>query len=149
MKIILAVDDSPHSQAALEFVRKAPWAKDARVVVLSAVPVVMNAPLLVDVGGRMVDPEIQQASRRAAQELTSGVERQLDEAGLSTEARVELGDPRDVIVRVAEELNADLIVVGSHGRSGLSKLLMGSVASHVVTHARCSVCVVKRNGPLD
>ena len=149
MKIILAVDDSPHSQVALEFVRKAHWAKEARVVVLSAVPVVMNAPLMVDVRGGVMDPEILQASRRAAQELTSGVERRLHDAGFSTEARVELGDPREVIVRVAEELNADLIVVGSHGRSGLSKLLMGSVASHVVTHAPCSVCVVKRNGPLD
>lgn len=149
MKIILAVDDSPHSQAALEFVRRAHWIKEARIVVLSAVPVVVNVPLLVEVRGGTVDQEIQEINRRTAQELTSRCERQLKEAGLSTVAQVELGDPREVIVRVAEEQNADLIVVGSHGRSGFTKLLMGSVASHVVTHAPCNVCVVKRNGPLD
>jgi nucleotide-binding universal stress UspA family protein len=40
-------------------------------------------------------------------------------------------------------MGADLVVVGSHGRTGLAKLVLGSVASHVVTHAPCSVLVVK------
>jgi len=53
------------------------------------------------------------------------------------------GDPRSALVDEARQEHADLIVVGSHGRSGLSKLLLGSVASHVVAHAPCSVLVVK------
>jgi nucleotide-binding universal stress UspA family protein len=59
---------------------------------------------------------------------------------------VERGDPRDAIVRVAEREHADLVIVGSHGRTGLPKLLMGSVASYVVTHAPCPVLVVKHPG---
>ncbi len=43
----------------------------------------------------------------------------------------------------AARRRVDLIVVGSHGRTGLTKLMMGSVASHIVTHAPCSVLVVK------
>jgi universal stress protein A len=41
-------------------------------------------------------------------------------------------------------MNADLLVVGSHGRSGLSRLVLGSVASYVASHAPCSVLIVKR-----
>ena len=71
------------------------------------------------------------------------VEHELGDMGLPIQTEVALGDPREVILRVAQEHNADLIVVGSHGRSGIPKLLMGSVASHVVTHAPCNVLVVK------
>ena len=54
-----------------------------------------------------------------------------------------VGDPREALIEMARREGADLIVVGSHGRSGLTKLLMGSVASHVVTHAPCDVLVVR------
>jgi nucleotide-binding universal stress UspA family protein len=53
------------------------------------------------------------------------------------------GDPREAIVEAARKTGADLVVVGSHGRTGIGKLVLGSVASHVVTHAPCSVLVVK------
>jgi universal stress protein A len=53
------------------------------------------------------------------------------------------GDPRDALVETARQDRVDLIIVGSHGRTGLSKLLLGSVASHVVSHAPCNVLVVK------
>jgi nucleotide-binding universal stress UspA family protein len=80
---------------------------------------------------------------RQAEELTSRVEREFQDAGLATEARVLHGDPRQALVDAATEVGADLVVVGSHGRTGLDKLVMGSVASHVVSHAPCSVMVVK------
>jgi nucleotide-binding universal stress UspA family protein len=56
------------------------------------------------------------------------------------------GDPREMLIEEARSERADLVVVGSHGRTGLDRLLMGSVASHVVTHAPCSVLVVKEAG---
>ena len=66
------------------------------------------------------------------------------------DSRVELGDPRDLIVRTADAVGADLVVVGSHGRTGLPRLVMGSVASYVVSHAPCDVMVIKRTkrGPI-
>jgi nucleotide-binding universal stress UspA family protein len=53
------------------------------------------------------------------------------------------GDPGEAIVAAADSENADLIVVGSHGRSGVSRFLIGSVSDHVVRHAHCPVMVVR------
>jgi nucleotide-binding universal stress UspA family protein len=94
-------------------------------------------------GGHLLDAEILEASRRGGRDIVTRVEHELGDMGLPIQTEVALGDPREVILRVAQEHNADLIVVGSHGRSGIPKLLMGSVASHVVTHAPCNVLVVK------
>jgi nucleotide-binding universal stress UspA family protein len=143
MRIILAVDDSPCSKAAVEFVRRTRWQKDTRVVVVTAVPTPLPALSLVDAGGHLLDAELLEASRRGARDMVTRIQQELRELELPTQTEVALGDPREVILRIAEEQNADLIVVGSHGRSGIPKLLMGSVASHVVTHAPCNVLVVK------
>lgn len=67
------------------------------------------------------------------------------------QARVAPGDPADTIVRVAHELKADLIVMGTHGRTGLPHILLGSVAEKVVRRASCPVLTVRhkhvaRNG---
>ena len=81
------------------------------------------------------------------QELATGAENTLLGVGLTTEAKVLQGDARTALVDAAHTERADLVVVGSHGRTGLAKLFMGSVASHVVTHAPCSVMVVKLEKP--
>ncbi|MEP7049864.1 MAG: universal stress protein [Pseudomonadota bacterium] len=54
-----------------------------------------------------------------------------------------VGDPTDEIVRVADSLSADMIVMGTHDSAGLERLLLGSVAEVVVRRARCSVLVVR------
>src|SRR5437016_6703958 len=59
------------------------------------------------------------------------------------EKRIELGDVASTICRVAEELDVDVVVVGSHGRTGLGRLFLGSVSEHVVRHAPCPVLVVR------
>lgn len=60
-----------------------------------------------------------------------------------TELEVRLGDPGQIACDRAEELGAELIVVGSHGRTGLTRMLLGSVAERVVRLAHCQVLVVK------
>ena len=62
---------------------------------------------------------------------------------LRVERRFEEGDAGTEIMRVAEEVHADLIVMGTHGRTGLARLLMGSVAEQVVRRATCPVLTVK------
>ena len=115
------------------------------IVVSVAVPQVA-AYSMMDAGAAGYLKEIQDALVRQHEELAARAERELREAGFAAHALVTQGDPRDVLVRAAEAERADLVVVGSHGRSGLAKLLMGSVANHVVTHAPCSVLVVKMPG---
>lgn len=64
-------------------------------------------------------------------------------ADVPVEHRLVVGDPAGEIVRVAEEEGVDLIVLGTHGRTGLSRLLMGSVAEAVVRRAACPVFTFK------
>jgi nucleotide-binding universal stress UspA family protein len=54
------------------------------------------------------------------------------------------GDPATTIVQTAEDENADFIVIGTHGRTGLTRLLMGSVAEAVVRRAKCPVLTIKQ-----
>jgi nucleotide-binding universal stress UspA family protein len=63
------------------------------------------------------------------------------------ETQITEGDPAHEIVRVAEEVGADLIVMATHGRTGLRRLLMGSVAEHVLRRAACPVLTVKAPPP--
>jgi len=57
--------------------------------------------------------------------------------------RVEVGDAASTICSIAEELGVDVIVLGSHGRTGLSRLFLGSTSEHVIRHAPCPVLVVR------
>jgi nucleotide-binding universal stress UspA family protein len=65
------------------------------------------------------------------------------DGNLGVEHRFEQGDPASEILRVAHESRADLIVMGTHGRTGLGRLLMGSVAEQVVRQALCPVLTVR------
>jgi nucleotide-binding universal stress UspA family protein len=63
--------------------------------------------------------------------------------GVELETYTREGDPADVIIQVANEQQADLIVVGSSGRTGIKRFLLGSVSSKVSHHAPCSVMIVR------
>jgi nucleotide-binding universal stress UspA family protein len=67
-----------------------------------------------------------------------------EKEGLKAKTLTLRGIPYNVIVETAGKKNADIIVVGSHGRTGLDRLLMGSVTERVIGHANCAVLVVKR-----
>jgi nucleotide-binding universal stress UspA family protein len=82
-------------------------------------------------------------TKRATQ-LTEKASKSLNEKGLKIESAVREGDARSLVVDEARKWSADLIVLGSHGYSGIKRLLLGSVASSVVSHAPCSVEIVRR-----
>jgi nucleotide-binding universal stress UspA family protein len=68
---------------------------------------------------------------------------QIQEAGVEVETNARQGDPADAILDVAEEKNADLIVVGNKGMSGAKRFLLGSVPNKVSHHAPCSVMIIR------
>lgn len=143
MKILIGVDDSPHSRAAVEYARKMTWPKGSTIQVLSVAHPVVATFAEAYVPPATYGGDLTQEVVRYHQETASGAERELQGTGLVTEAKVLIGDPRTELVEAARAEGADLLILGSHGRTGIAKLLMGSVASHVVTHAPCSVMVIK------
>lgn len=84
-------------------------------------------------------------------EMRSGAQKELDAllgtaraAGLDAEALIREGSPAKVIAEVASECAADLLVISTHGYTGLKHVLMGSIAEHVVRYAPCPVLVVRQ-----
>ena len=148
MKLLVAVDNSEHSQAALAEVRRLAWPAGTSLTLLSVVRTDMYA------FGEFYAPAAQELEilireeKKRADAMLAGHATELSTSGFALSTRVEHGDPRLVICDVARELGVDWVVVGSHGRRGFQKLVLGSVASHVVTHAPCSVLVVKKPPPV-
>lgn len=104
----------------------------ARLVVLHVV-----APLPPLAYGDVVPPPDPESLLREAKDHLERLE--VRGADVRAERRLEEGDPVAEILRVAREIDASLIVLGTHGRTGLSRLLMGSVAEQVVRNAPCPV----------
>jgi len=80
---------------------------------------------------------------KAAQEVIRATLTEVHGATVAT--RVEVGDAGPMIVWVAEQIGADVVVVGSHGRGALKRLVSGSVSEHVVHHSPCPVLVVRKS----
>ena len=87
---------------------------------------------------------VEEATRAAQQQAAAQAVEATVEAlpSVAAEGRVDFGPPGAVLCRLAEELGADVAVVGSRGRGGLRRALLGSVSDHVVRHAPCPVLVV-------
>ena len=143
MRILLAVDSSSYSTIATRRVADRPWPKPSvvRIVSVAQLSDISEDPSFWDSGA--TNEHLAQAILLQARELVERVASDLRAAGLSVETTVRRGDPRTEIEDDAKTWDADLIVVGSHGRTGLSRWLLGSVAEHVVRHAHCSVEVCR------
>lgn len=141
MKVLVAVDDSPFSRAALDFVKRFSWPSNAEFLVASSCPSIFIGPGEAIAADAIV--ELNRQQERYHRETVEKGAADLSAAKLRATPKLLLGDPRHALVDEARATKADLIVMGSHGRSGVAKLLLGSVASHVVTHAPCSVLVVR------
>jgi len=93
-----------------------------------------------DAGSASLHEFVRTRTRRALEHLVDKLQR----AGVAeARHREEAGEPGTVILRIAEEERFDLIVMGTHGRQGFERIVMGSVAERVVRHARCPVLTVR------
>jgi nucleotide-binding universal stress UspA family protein len=142
LKILLAVDDSRFSEAATQAVIRQIRPEQAEVCVLHIVE-----PLLLIPEFRLGNLEGLKASekqlRKDGEELVTRAEQLLRTAGFKVHTKIREGDHRAEIIDQATEWGTDLIVLGSHGRKGLNRFLLGSVAEFVSRHADCSVEIVR------
>jgi nucleotide-binding universal stress UspA family protein len=137
-RIVVGVDGSPSSRAALRWAARQAALTGARLhaVIAWMVPVTYGPMPMPDWGADWED------SARAT--LEEVVRTELgDRAG---EATVEVSEGGAALVLLDAAKDADLVVVGSRGHGGFAGLLLGSVAQHVTTHARCPVLVVHDEG---
>jgi nucleotide-binding universal stress UspA family protein len=122
--------------------------KPERVTLLSVVSAI---PMTDAAGfeGVAYSPEAEQALWNAELEGANEELARTAEAlsGTTVDKRAEVGDAATTICRVAQELGVDVVVVGSHGRTGVSRLFLGSTSEHVVRHAPCPVLVVREENP--
>ena len=146
MKILLAIDGSACSDAAVREVAIRPWPADSEVKVVSVVE-----PVLVPAVETWVPPEnyieaLEQAGEDQARRIVDKAAAQVREAQgekLRVSTEIVRGQPKHAIIDEADALGSDLIVVGSHGYRGLTKLWLGSVSQAVALHAKCSVEIVR------
>ena len=143
MKVLIGLDASRFSDDALDYVSRGPWPPGTHFIVASAVSVVPLAYSEAYVPAPVQTEELLRDMTKFHGEVVTKGARTLKDSGLDAEGRVLQGDARETLLELARKEKVDLIVVGSHGRTGLGKLVMGSVASHIVTHAPCSVLVVR------
>lgn len=140
MKILLATDGSDFSNAAARTLAEQFRTQDNEVRVLNVVePVTMEAAPQMAPG---YYPELEE-KKHEAEVLVERVAKMLSEAGFKSSTSVAMGDAKTVILDQASKWPADLIVLGSHGRKGLIRFLLGSVSEAVARHADCSVEIVR------
>ena len=138
--VLLPMDGSDQARRALEHVLEEH--PDATVTVLHVID-----PARATYGAQAGIPpsseEWYSAEEARAEKLFEEVGELAAEAGIEVETATEVGQPSRVIVRYAEEHDVDHVVIGSHGRKGLSRVLLGSVAEVVVRRSPVPVTVVR------
>jgi nucleotide-binding universal stress UspA family protein len=143
MHVLVATDGSQYSIEAAR--RAAELLRPADHVTLLTVVTEVPGDDAGGFEGSVYSPEEQEEAWNA--ELAeAGAELERTASALSAarvDKRIEVGDVANTICHVAGELGVDLVVVGSHGRTGLSRLFLGSASEHVVRHAPCPVLVVR------
>jgi len=144
MRILLALDDSKFSEVVTDALIAQAKSSNAEVHLLHVVE-----PFPVDLAQKLgsrdspdfVAAHLQQ--REWAKEMLAQTAEKLRSAGFKVTSSIEEGDPRSIILDRAATWDTDLIMVGSHGRTGLVQVLMGSVSDAVARHAGCSVEIVR------
>jgi nucleotide-binding universal stress UspA family protein len=123
-KVLLATDGSETSMTAAEALAGRPWPEGSEFKIVT-----VEEPWLIRPTSTILD--------------VNSAEEVLASAGLKATAAVLSGNPKEVILEEAKKWNADVIVVGSHGRRGFKRFLLGSVSEAVAMSAHCSVVVVR------
>lgn len=134
-KILVATDGSKYSQTAIERAIDFASSYGGDLVIIS----------VVDVPAEFYgeDPEAWDRLVDRARAHLKNAEEQAALAGIRSTTLIKTGEPWEEIVKTANSVKAETIVIGSHGKTGLKRLLMGSAAEKVIGHAPCPVLVIK------
>jgi nucleotide-binding universal stress UspA family protein len=152
MKIIVANDGSECSLKAVHSVANRPWPTASQFRVISVVQLItpedqatMPAPFFSEYSKSLLEQIWKEARTRAEEAVADAAEilrgAQLDVCDCKG---TPVGEPRSVLLDEAKAWGADLVVVGSYGRHGFERMMLGSVSEAIELHAHCSVEVIRR-----
>lgn len=133
-RILLPLDGSKHGEAALSYVEGVAAATKAEIILLQVVTPPHDIVLAEDYTphlGRLSEEYIEHASA-AAKDYLGAIKERLMKSKIAVRFEVETGSPAEKIIDYAEENNIDIIAMSTHGRSGISRWLLGSVADKVL-----------------
>ena len=140
--IVVATDGSRWSSAAASEAIGIAKRNNAKLTAVAVVPAELAMPTDIDFATiareKLADQEMQNAEKNA-----KAVKEAAQKEGVNAQAFVMSGKPADAVMEIAKDQQADLVIVGSHGRTGLDRLLMGSVAERVILLSACAVLVAK------
>jgi len=139
-KILVPVDFSPITQSLVSWASSVARDRKASLLMLH-----VQEPIVQSFGGDIFFPLPLQEKQDVREALSKIVP---EDPAIAVEHRLVLGSAPDEILKQADEARVDLIVMGSHGRNWLGRLLLGSVAQHVMRHASCPVLIVKHQHPV-
>lgn len=140
MKLLIAVDGSEHSDRAVDYVLTH-WHRldpDLRLVLCHGDP-----PLPPHIGNALGSTAVHEYHEDNATKALQSARSKLDAAGVAADEHSGVGDPAEVILGAIKKTGADLVVMGSHGRGALRKLLLGSVVSKVLASSTVPVLVIR------
>ena len=140
-RVLVALDGSPSSEAVLRFLLEIAGPLDMTVMLLR---VLEPIPPSVIEASRHVEVEDVEGRRRDAEEYMAPIAAALRAQGVETAWEVRRGRPAEEILAAARERGADLIAMATHGRTGLGRLLFGSVAEAVLRHASVPVFMIRQ-----
>jgi nucleotide-binding universal stress UspA family protein len=146
MKILLAIDGSSCSDAAVRDVAHKPWPAGSEVKIVSVVEPALLPAVETWVPPRNYIEALEKAGDDQARTIVNNAAAQVREkqgSKLRVSTEIVRGIPKHAIIDEADACESDLIVVGSHGYRGLTKLWLGSVSQAVALHAKCSVEIVR------
>jgi nucleotide-binding universal stress UspA family protein len=137
--IVVGTDGSPSADAAVRRAAELAKGSGTRVHLVTAYPDVPTYRETIASSAKAEPIDL----RQVAESILARESRALEDEGIEVMAHAWEGDPAEVIIDVAQEEGADLIVVGARGLSGLQRFLLGSVSSKLSHHAPTSVMVVR------
>jgi nucleotide-binding universal stress UspA family protein len=139
--IVVGTDGSQAAEAAVERAAELARGSGARLHVVTAYPDVPSYRERIESSAKRESIEL----REVAETVLARTVDKLTDEGIAVETHAREGDPAAVILEVAQEQKADLIVVGNRGLTGIERFLLGSVSSKLSHHAPSSVMIVRRN----
>ena len=139
-RILVPMDFSDCSRKALQYALPFAKAFDATITLLHVVEPFVPVPEMTGIDLTMIDGQLREGGQRRLSELRQEVGQ-----NAVVETLLRVGRAETEILRAAKELDSDLILLSTHGRTGLAHVFMGSTAEHIVRRATCPVLVVREN----